>query len=124
MKHSILFSIIVVSGVLAPPAVNAAPAAGHRCCGAPLAVRDPGVNRRQHLQGDRIRNGVRSGQLTGAETRGLIQERQTIRQNERLYKSDSALTRAERRDLHGQLNDLSRDIYGEKHDAERRPGAW
>jgi hypothetical protein len=124
MKRNLLLSLILLSGVVAPPAANAAPAAGHRCCGAPLAVRDPGVNRRQHLQGDRIRHGVRSGQLTGVETRGLIQERRGIRKNERLYKSDGALTRAERQDLHGQLNDLSRDIYSEKHDADRRPRAW
>jgi hypothetical protein len=124
MKRSILLSLVVLSGVLAAPAVNAAPAAGHRCCGAPLAVRDPAVNRRQHVQGDRIRQGARSGELTRAETRGLFQQRRGIRQDERLYKSDGVLTRAERRDLHGQLNGLSRDIYAQKHDAERRPRAW
>jgi hypothetical protein len=124
MKRTVLVSLFVLSSVLVAPAVNAAPAAGHRCCGAPLAVRDPGVNRRQHVQGDRIRQGVRSGDLTRAETRGLLQQRRGIRQDERSYKSDGVLTRAERRDLHGQLNDLSRDIYAQKHDAERRSRAW
>lgn len=124
MKRTILLSVLVLSGVLATPAAIAAPAVGHRCCSAPLAVRRPGVNARQHVQGDRIRQGVRSGELTRAETRGLRQQRRDIRQDERLYRSDGVLTRAERRDLHGQLNGLSRDIYAQKHDAQRRPRAW
>jgi len=124
MKRSILLSLVVLSGVLSTPVASAAPPPRHACCGAPLAVRDPGVNRRQHVQGDRIRQGVRTGELTGPETRGLVQQRRGIRQDERLYKSDGALTRPERRDLHGQLNGLSRDIYAQKHDADLRARAW
>ncbi len=86
----------------------------------PHPLRDPGVNARQHLQGDRIRQGARSGALTGQEARGLMQERRGIRQEEAAYKSDGRLTKDERKDLHQDLNDLSRDIYSEKHDAETR----
>lgn len=124
MKRAIFLPLIVLSGVLATPAANAGPAIGHRCCGAPLAVRHSGINARQHIQGDRIRQGIRSGELTRPETRGLRQQRRDIRQDERLYRSDGALTRAERRDLHRQLDGLSRDVYEQKHDAQRRPRAW
>ena len=82
--------------------------------------RDPGVNQRQHIQGQRIRQGVRSGSLTGQETRGLAQERRNIRQEERQYKSDGKMTKDERKDLHQDLNNLSKDIYKEKHDGEVR----
>jgi len=89
----------------------------------PHHPRDPGVNARQHIQGDRIKQGVRSGQLTRPETRSIMEERRSIRQQERAYKSDGSLTRDERKDLHQDLNDLSKDIYSEKHDDEIRPRA-
>lgn len=85
--------------------------------------RDPGVNHRQHHQNERIRQGVRSGELTRAEVRGLNEQRREIRQEERAYKADGHLTKAERRDLHQDMNALSKDIHHEKHDAEKRPKA-
>lgn len=89
----------------------------------PHRPHDPGVNARQHRQGDRIKQGVRSGELTRDETRQLREERRNIRQEERAYKSDGKLTRDERKDLHQDLNDLSKDIYTEKHDDDKRPRA-
>lgn len=89
----------------------------------PHHPRDPGVNQRQHVQEHRIEQGVRSGELTRQETRGLMQERRNIRQEERAYKSDGRLTKTERKDLHQDLNELSKDIYTEKHDGEQRPRA-
>lgn len=82
--------------------------------------RDPGVNARQHSQNERIRQGVRSGELTRNEAQGLREDRREIRQMEREYKSDGVLTRDERRDLHQEQNEFSRNIYQEKHDGERR----
>lgn len=82
--------------------------------------RDPGVNARQHHQHARIAQGVRSGELTRDETRKLVKEERSIRQEERAYKADGKLTREERKDLHQDMNKVSRDIYAEKHDAERR----
>ena len=86
----------------------------------PAAVRDPGVNARQHNQHDRIARGVRSAELTRDETNALRAEQRSIRQEERLYKSDGMLTKAERTDLHQDLNAASRSIYNEKHDADTR----
>ena len=83
-------------------------------------TRDPGVNQRQHQQQDRIGQGVRSGELTRGETRRLEGEQRHIRREERAYKADGQLTRAERRDLHQDLNVASGNIYNEKHDAEKR----
>lgn len=86
----------------------------------PAAVRDPGVNARQQNQRQRIGQGMRSGELTKDETRGLAQEQRAIRQEERQYKSDGVLTKDERKDLHQDMNAASRNIYNEKHDAEQR----
>lgn len=83
-------------------------------------TRDPGVNVRQQNQRARIGQGVRSGELTKSETKELAKEQRQIRQEERAYKSDGVLTREERKDLRRDQNAASRNIYEEKHDAEKR----
>lgn len=85
------------------------------------ATRDPGVNARQHIQRDRIRDGVRNGSLTRQEAKDLRGEQQSIRAEERQYKSDGVLTRDERQDLRQDQRVASQHIYQEKHDAEQRP---
>jgi hypothetical protein len=90
---------------------------------AQAGVRDPGVNARQHNQQQRVRQGVRSGELTRRETRRLAEDQRDVRQLERAYKSDGQLTRGERADLHHEQNQASRDIYQQKHDAQDRPPA-
>jgi Skp family chaperone for outer membrane proteins len=85
--------------------------------------RDPGVNARQHNQRERIQQGVKSGELTRRETGRLAEEQRDVRQLERAYKSDGTLTSAERRDLHHEQNQASRDIYRQKHDEQDRPPA-
>ncbi|GAO35603.1 hypothetical protein SCT_0994 [Sulfuricella sp. T08] len=88
--------------------------------GARGSVRDPGVNARQSNQRERIQQGIRTGELSRGEARQLGAEQRTIRQEERQYKSDGVMTKAERKDLHQDLSVASKDIYNEKHDAERR----
>jgi hypothetical protein len=87
---------------------------------ASAGTRDPGVNERQHNQRARIQQGVKSGELTKSEAKNLMQEQRSIRQEERAYKSDGVLNRAERQDLHQDLNEASRNIHKEKHDGETR----
>jgi hypothetical protein len=89
----------------------------------PPGVRDPGVNARQARQDARIRQGVRSGELTRRETRRVRETQRDVRQLERAYKSDGTLTRAERADLHREQNQASRQVYRQKHDAQDRPRA-
>lgn len=93
---------------------QAGPRAGHH------HHRHGAVNQRQHNQADRIKQGVRSGELTKGEARGLVKEQREVRQLERQYKSDGVLTRDERRDLNKELNQASRNVYKEKHDGEKR----
>ena len=83
-------------------------------------TRDPGVNARQHHQTDRIKQGVQSGELTRHEVKGLRDERKDIKQLEQAYKSDGSLSNTERKDLHQELNQLSGDIYQQKHDTQTR----
>lgn len=82
--------------------------------------RDPRVNARQQNQHQRVRQGVRSGELTRHETGALARDQRDIRQLERAYKSDGKLTRAERVDLHQEQNQARRDIYKAKHNEVTR----
>ena len=82
--------------------------------------RDPGVNKRQRHQHSRIAEGVKSGALTHSEAKSLRAEQRAIRAEEAEFKSDGVLTRGERRELHRDLNESSRDIRREKHDNDTR----
>lgn len=79
-----------------------------------------GINQRQLTQKREIQQGVRSGQLTPQEARGLRQEQKSIRQEERAYRSDGQFTRAERRDVRQDQREASQHIYQEKHDDDTR----
>ncbi len=82
--------------------------------------RDHGVNQRQHHQVLRIRQGIKSGELTRPEVKHLTREQQRIRRMERKFRSDGELTFKERARLQGRLNRASHHIYQEKHDNQQR----
>lgn len=116
------------------PTCSGKPLATALCAGmaalmlaAPLAshagARDPGVNQRQHNQQHRIQQGVRSGELTRGEARGLAAQQRAIRAEERAYKADGHLDRYERADLRRDQNQASRSIWRQKHDGQDRPAA-
>ncbi len=83
--------------------------------------KDPRVNARQHHQHERIAQGVKSGELTRSEAKDLRGDQKELRQKERAYKADGQLTKAERVDLHKDLNANSKEIYADKHNAATRP---
>jgi hypothetical protein len=85
-------------------------------------IRDPFVNARQDNQHDRIAHGVGNGQLTREEFKDVAGTQKDIRQQEREYKSDGTFTKDERKDIHQEMNQASKAIYQEKHDAETRGG--
>jgi hypothetical protein len=94
----------------------------------PLALADnpkhnSNVNKRQQQQAERIKKGVRSGELTRKEARGIANERRDIKDVEREYRSDGTLTKRERADLDQRLDDASVDIARQKHDAQDRAPA-
>ncbi len=76
------------------------------------------VNQRERNQQKRIVNGIKSGELTPAETARIERREAQIRREERAYRADSngRLTKAEQRDLNRDLNRTSRMIQHEKHD--------
>ena len=77
------------------------------------------INQREHNQVVRIRNGVRSGELTARETFRLAREQAQIRRMEdRFRDSGDGLSPRERLRLQRELNQASRNIYRQKHDGQ------
>jgi hypothetical protein len=79
------------------------------------------VNRREHFQRERIRDGIRSGQLTRREAGRLINQQRRIEAFERRARQDDGrLDRHERRRLNQMLDRSSRSISREKNDGHNR----
>jgi hypothetical protein len=72
----------------------------------------------------RIRNGIRSGQITRDEARALRERRREIRQEQRTYRSDGTLTRDERRDIRRDRRGYDQQIRKERRDNDRRNGYY
>ena len=80
----------------------------------------PGITARQHSERARIRQGVRSGELTRAEAAHLNGREADIRQDKREAKADGVVTRDERQDIRQDERRASHAIYRQKHDGQVR----
>jgi uncharacterized membrane protein YebE (DUF533 family) len=97
MKTKILFVAIIMLGFAASAAAQSA--------------------RNQHR---RIAQGVRSGELTRAETRNLVRDQREIRRDVRAAKSDGVVTPGERREIRQDRRQASREICRKKHNRRDR----
>ena len=71
-------------------------------------------------QDKRIAQGVKSGELTKAETVNLVQQEKGIHQEVKTAKSDGVITGAERKDIKQDQRQTSRAIYRKKHNCRVR----
>lgn len=83
-------------------------------------TRTPGIDQRERNQQARIREGVRTGQLTRGETRRLAAEQRRIKAHEAMTKADGRVTSAERRHLKRELRRSNRHIHHLKHNRLQR----
>jgi hypothetical protein len=85
-----------------------------------MAQTSQSINQRKENQQDRIANGVQSGELTAKETQKLEKKESDLNQEERdMRKLDNGhLTTADKATLNQQQNQLSKNIYKQKHDAQ------
>lgn len=84
------------------------------------SVKTPVVNKRQVNQRARIRQGVKSGELTRGEAAKLRSEQRTIQAEKKMAKADGQVTPAERAKLRHDQNKASKDIYRKKHNEKTR----
>jgi len=80
----------------------------------------PRIDAREKAQKERIKEGVKSGELTRRETHRLAVEQKKIRNDEAKAKADGKVTPRERARLNKELNRANRDIYRQKHDKQKR----
>lgn len=83
-----------------------------------------GVNGRQAHQQSRIYRGIGNGSLTGREASRLGRQQAALNRQERYYRSTgNGLSTRERAKLQHEQNQLSQNIYHQKHDGQdRNPG--
>jgi hypothetical protein len=80
----------------------------------------PQVSKRQAKQTTRIKQGVKSGELTGAETATLAKQQRQIKRSKRRAKADGEVTKAERTRLHARQNQANRQIRRKKNNDRDR----
>ncbi len=106
MKKNLIVGMIVLTGILSVASV--------------AQDKTPGINQRQRNQQARIREGVKSGELTKGETARLEAREGKIQADKLEAKSDGKVTPAERRKLKHEQNRASRAIYRMKHNAKKQ----
>ena len=107
----------LVGMLLVTPAAFAAPVGATK-------GRPAGVNARQHQQAQRIRGGVKGGEITSAEADKLKADEAGVRAEERVYRaSGDGLNKREKQDLEKDLNKTSREIYRAKHNSAQAGGS-
>ena len=76
----------------------------------------------QSIRNDRtrIKQGVRSGELTRHETRRLVRQQRDVRQDVRLAKRDGVITPVERKEIRQDKRKADRRIYRAKHNRRDR----
>lgn len=77
------------------------------------------ANRRAKNQRARINQGVKSGELTQQEANRLRAEQGIIRRNKRRANADGTITEEEAAKIKKLQNKASKDIYRQKHDAQK-----
>ncbi|MBK7433084.1 MAG: hypothetical protein IPI66_03715 [Chitinophagaceae bacterium] len=78
------------------------------------------VRLRSANQHSRIRQGVRNGELTRAETINLSRRERSIRREMRRAKADGVVTPGERRQINREQRRLNRSIARKKHNKRDR----
>jgi hypothetical protein len=96
-----------------------APAATPAATPAPAAKPKPTIAQRKENQQDRIAQGVKSGQLTAGETANLETKEAAINGETKADRAANGgkLTAAEKKQINGQQNQVSKQIYKDKHNA-------
>jgi len=111
MKRTILnlfCGTVICAGIL--------PASGFASAKNTASSKTPVIHERQHNQQNRIRQGIKSGELTRREAVRLEEQEAKIRVNEKFAKSDGKISPAERARLEKELHKTSENIYQQKHD--------
>jgi hypothetical protein len=122
-RLSVLSGAVLLLGTVAfaqdPSNSAPAPAPAPSQSSTPAPAQPPSVAQRKENQQDRIANGVKSGQLTAGETANLETKEAAINGETKADRAANGgkLTGAEKQQVNQQQNQLSKQIYNDKHNA-------
>jgi hypothetical protein len=88
--------------------------------GASVSSADAQIRHRAQNQHQRIKQGVKSGELTRPEAKNLRGDQKDLHQDIKLAKSDGKITRKERKIIRKEEKKDSREIYRKKHNKRDR----
>jgi hypothetical protein len=132
MKWSVLPAAVLLTGSVvlaqdqpapssqpAPQAQSSSPSTPATPAATPAAKPKPTIAQRKENQQDRIANGVKSGQLTAGETANLETKEAAINGETKADRAANGgkLTSAEKAQVNKQQNQMSKQIYADKHNA-------
>ncbi len=118
-----VFIFIISCSLLIPVGLYARGGGGSSCGtssaktisgGEKLKKATPSVTRREVRQKARIAEGVKTGELTKDEAKGLVESQNEIREMKQGAREDGVVTKEERLELQEKLNQQSREIYKKK----------
>ncbi|HVM75347.1 MAG TPA: hypothetical protein VMT75_06855 [Candidatus Saccharimonadales bacterium] len=120
-KWIVLPAAVLMLGTvaLAQDSSSTSSASSQSSSGTSTAQTKPTVAQRKDNQQDRIANGVKSGQLTAGETANLESKEAAINGETRADRAANGgkLTAADKKQVNQQQNQLSKQIYDDKHNA-------
>ncbi len=74
----------------------------------------------QTTQRNRVKHGVRSGELTRHETKAIAHQKKEMRQDVKAAKADGVVTTAEKKEIRQDNKQLNKSIYRKKHNRRDR----
>ena len=83
----------------------------------------PAIKQNQVEQKQKIKQGVKSGELTPAEATRLKAQQKRIQQEKKAAKADGVVTHAERKQIKHKQKHAGKNIHHQKHDAQQVPRA-
>jgi hypothetical protein len=118
-KWTILPAAVLLLGTVAMAQDTSTPATPSTPSTTSTPAQPPSVAQRKENQQDRIANGVKSGQLTAGETANLETKEAAINGETKADRAANGgkLTSAEKAQVNQQQNQLSKQIYNDKHNA-------
>ncbi len=78
------------------------------------------IHQKSKHERHRIAQGVKSGELTKAETANLVKGQKEVHQEVKAAKADGVVTKDERKDIKQDQRQQSRKIYRKKHNNRER----
>ena len=83
-------------------------------------IKTPKINKKQKVQVAKIKQGVKSGELTRLETKRLMKQEAKLQKKKKIAKADGVVTKKERKMLRKEARKLDAKIYKQKHDKQKR----